>query len=222
MTSKTNSGNLICILLFFLSITTFGQVRLPRLISDGMVLQRGPAVEIWGWAAHNEKISIHFIDSVYNTTADDSGEWKVVLAGLKAGGPYAMEIKASNLITVNDIMIGDVWVCSGQSNMELPMKRVRPIYGNEIANSENVFIRQFYVPQTYNFIAPQKDLPDGSWKTASPETVPAFSAVAYFFAKALYEKYKVPIGLINSSLGGSPAESWMSEEALKAFPDLYH
>ena len=218
MTSKIISGKLIYIFLFVVSTLTFSQVRLPRLISDGMVLQRDAEVKIWGWAAHNEKISIHFIDSVYNTTADDNGEWKVVLAGLKAGGPYEMEVKAGNLITVKDIMIGDVWVCSGQSNMELPMKRVSPIYGAEIANSENVFIRQFYVPQTYNFIAPQKDLPNGSWKSANPHTVPDFSAVAYFFAKALYDKYKVPIGVINSSLGGSPAESWISEEALKNFP----
>ncbi len=211
------------VLLFPLAIvaSASGQVRLPKIISDGMVLQRDADVKIWGWAAQNEKVSLHFIDSTYATTADSSGEWSVILSGLQAGGPYAMEITSSNLVTVNDIMIGDVWLCSGQSNMELPMKRVRPIYESEIANSENVSIRQFYVPQTYNFIAPQKDLPGGSWKSASPRNVLDFSAVAYFFAKALYEKYKVPIGVINSSLGGSPAESWMSEGALKNFPVYY-
>jgi len=221
MTSKTNIGKLIYIFLFFLSASTVSQVRLPRLISDGMVLQRDAKVRIWGWAAANERVSLHFIDSSYTTTSDSIGNWSVTLLGMQPGGPYTMEIKSGNIITVNNILIGDVWLCSGQSNMELPMKRVRPIYENEIANSESVFIRQFHVPQTYNFTAPQKDLPGGSWKSANPVTVLDFSAAAYFFEKALYEKYKVPIGVINSSLGGSPAESWMSEEALKAFPAYY-
>jgi sialate O-acetylesterase len=210
------------ILFLLLSCTsTFAQVKLPKLISDGMVLQRDSPVRIWGWAASNEPVALRFLDSTYTTTAGAGGDWSIILPGMKAGGPYRMEINASNAVVVNDIMIGEVWLCSGQSNMELTMKTVSPIYGAEIAHSENPYIRQFYVPQTYNFNAPQKDLPTGIWKTASIETVPAFSAVAYFFGKALYDKYKVPIGLINASLGGSPAESWMSEEALKAFPDLY-
>jgi len=221
MTPRISTRRLISIFLFLLSTSTFSQVRLPRLISDGMVLQRGAAAKIWGWAASNEEVSVHFIDSTYRTKANQAGDWSVTLSGLKAGGPYILQIKASNVVTVNDVMIGDVWVCSGQSNMELLMKGVRPIYENEIANSNNVFIRQFYVPQTYNFSTPQKDLPYGSWKSANPRNVLDFSAVAYFFGKALYEKYKVPIGLINSSLGGSPAESWMSEGALKDFPAYY-
>ncbi|MGA7160850.1 MAG: sialate O-acetylesterase [Bacteroidota bacterium] len=215
------SAKLVCIFLLFLFASTFSEVRLPRLISNGMVLQRDAPVKIWGWAAHGEKVSIHFIDSAYITTADSNGEWNVVLAKLKAGGPFTMQISASNVITVDDIMIGDVYVCSGQSNMELLMKAVSPIYGNEIANSENSFIRHFYVPQEYDFKKPHSDVDSGSWKTANPENVLDFSAVAYFFAKELYDRYKIPIGVINCSLGGSPAESWLSEEALKAFPDHY-
>jgi sialate O-acetylesterase len=213
----------IQVLFFLLCLcaSLFGQVKLPRIISDGMVLQRDSEVNIWGWAASHEKISVRFIDSTYTTRANSSGEWSVTLSVLKAGGPYSLHVKGSNVVTVNDIMVGDVWVCSGQSNMELPMKSVSPIYGDEIANCENPNIRHFYVPQTYNFTTPQKDLPSGVWKTATPKNVLEFSAVAYFFGKALYEKYKVPIGLINSSLGGSPAESWMSEEALKMFPVHY-
>ncbi len=222
MISKINNGKLICTFLFFISASAISQVRLPRLISDGMVLQRNAKVRIWGWSAVNEKVSLHFIDSIYTTAADSSGNWNVILPEMQPGGPYTMEIKSSNIITVDNIVIGDVWLCSGQSNMELPMKRVRPIYENEIASSENVLIRQFHVPQTYNFNAPQKDLPGGNWISANPITVLDFSAVAYFFEKALYEKYKVPIGVVNSSLGGSPAESWMSEEALRAFPAYYH
>ena len=211
----------IVLLLLFAYGFMFGEVRLPRIISDGMVLQRDAEVKIWGWAASNEEVSVRFIDSTYVTRANEQGEWFVKLTGLKTGGPYSLQVKASNLVTVNDVMVGDVWVCSGQSNMELTMKSVSPIYGSEIANCENSNIRQFCVPQTYNFNAPQNDLPSGAWKTTTPKNILDFSAVAYFFGKALYEKYKVPIGLINSSLGGSPAESWMSEEALKTFPVHY-
>ncbi len=221
MESTFLSRTQVLFLLLFSCTSLFGQAKLPAIISDGMVLQRDSEVNIWGWAASNEEISVHFIDSTYATRANHNGEWSVTLTGLKAGGPYSLQVKASNVVTVNDVMVGDVWVCSGQSNMELPMKRVSPIYGSEIANCENPNIRHFYVPQSYNFNTPQKDLPSGVWKSATPKNVLDFSAVAYFFGKALYDKYKVPIGLINSSLGGSPAESWMSEEALKTFPTHY-
>jgi sialate O-acetylesterase len=206
----------------FLATTTSGQVKLPKLISDGMVLQRDAELRIWGWAASGEKISIRFLNSTYRTEADDKGDWEVKLPKLKAGGPYEMQINASNSITIHGIVVGDVWVCSGQSNMELPMKRVSWNYPGEIANSENKYIRQFYVPQTYDFNKPENDLVYGGWKSASPENTPDFSAVAYFFGKEIYERYKVPVGLINSSLGGSPVESWISEDALKKFPRYYN
>ena len=206
-------------LLFF--VTSFSQVSLPKLISNGMVLQRNSEIKIWGWAAEGEKISVSFIDSTYTTSADNNGNWNITLAKMNAGGPYEMIITASNSITVSDIMIGEVWVCSGQSNMELTMQRVSPIYGEEIANSENPYIRYFEVPDYFNFIAPQKDLPSGQWKKANPEDLLSFSAVSYFFGKELYDKYKVPIGLINSALGGSPVEAWISEEGLKEFPKYY-
>ncbi len=212
---------LIFIFFCLLPIMMYGQVRLPKLISNGMVLQRDAQVKIWGWAAKNEKISIHFVDSVHHTTANSKGEWRVMLSNLKAGGPYKMQINASNTILIDDIMIGDVWVCSGQSNMELPMRRVSWIYPNEIANSENPNIRQFFVPRKYDFNGPQKDLEAGGWKNANPERVLDFSAAAYFFAKELYDAYKIPIGLINASLGGSPVEAWMCEDALKEFPEYY-
>ncbi len=219
MSSKTRLGGLILLLLFFMSLSMIAQVRLPRLISDGMVLQRDARVKIWGWATAREKISISFHDSAYHVSANEKGEWSVVLPGLKAGGPFSMTVNASNSITIKDILIGDVWVCSGQSNMELPMKRVRPLYEKEIALSENPNIRHFAVPQKYNFNAPEADLSSGAWETTTPATVLNVSAVAYFFGTELYEKYHVPIGLINASLGGSPAESWLSEESLKQFPN---
>ena len=220
---------LIIIFSLFISVIAFSQVRLPKLVSDGMVLQRDAEVKIWGWAGKDEKVSVNFMNSTYNTVAADEGDWSIELPKLKAGGPYEMQINASNSITIHDIMVGDVWVCSGQSNMELLMKRVSWNYPGEIAHSENKYIRQFYVPQRYNFHHPENDLSYSSlpvgqagWKIASPENTPDFSAVAYFFEKYLYERYKVPVGLINSSLGGSPVEAWISEGALKKFPKYFN
>ncbi|MEJ2494669.1 MAG: sialate O-acetylesterase [Ignavibacteriaceae bacterium] len=210
---------LAIIFIIVFSLASFGKVKLPKLISDGMILQRNTDVNIWGWADANENISVSFVGSTYNTIADNKGNWKVVLADLKPGGPYQMQI---NSITINNILVGDVWVCSGQSNMELPMRRVSWNYPSEIEHSENKYIRQFLVPDKYNFDEPQNDLSSGTWKSAFPENTPDFSATAYFFAKFLYEKYKVPIGLINSALGGSPVESWISGNALKKFPKYYN
>lgn len=221
MITNVKLNKLIFIFSLLISITSFGQVKLPKLISDGMILQRNTPIKIWGWAGKNEQISIRFIGSTYNITADNNGKWNVILAKHKEGGPFEMEISASNVITIHNIMIGDVWLCSGQSNMELPMRRVSPIYKTEIANCANDFIRQFTVPQKYNFKMPQEDLESGNWVSAKPETILDFSAVAYFFAKELYDKYKVPIGLIHSSLGGSPVEAWISEEFIKQYPAYY-
>jgi sialate O-acetylesterase len=199
-----------------------GQVRLPRLISDGMVLQRGDSVKLWGWASPGESITINFTNKEYHTNADSKGDWIIWLSGLQPGGPYDMLINANNSITVNDILIGDVWLCSGQSNMELPVRRVRPLYEDKIAASENNSIRSFTVPKNYSFNEPYNDLPSGKWIAANPQTVLDFSAVAWFFAHDLYDKYKIPIGILTSAFGGSPAEAWISEESLKEFPQYYN
>jgi len=219
MTSKTK---LRIVLLFLLSIPVISvsQVRLPKLVSDGMVLQRDANVRIWGWAANGEKITIRFLDATYNATANDKGEWEVMLPKLKAGGPYAMQIDASNSITINDILVGDVWVCSGQSNMQFSL-RGSTIYQDEIAQSENTNIRQFMVGQGFKLGSRETDNRSGKWVSANPKTVVSFTAIGYFFAKKLYENYKVPIGLINASVGGSSAEAWISEEGIKEFPRYY-
>ena len=213
---KITSVLFCCVL--FISQAAFSRVRLPLVLSDGMVLQRGDGVKIWGWADADEKVTINFAGKTYNDTTGKDGKWAVKLSVLEAGGPYNMEINGSNHIIVKNILIGDVWICSGQSNMVLPMDRVKDRYEDVIARSDNPAIRQFTVPLRYNFNAPQEDLQSGSWKPANPESVLQFSATGYFFAKSLFEKYGVPIGLINASVGGSPAESWLSEDALKEFP----
>jgi sialate O-acetylesterase len=189
------------------------------LLSDGMVLQRGVGTRVCGRAAAGQKVTINFNGKTHTATADADGKWVVILSELKAGGPYNMEVNAGNNRTIKDILIGDVWVCSGQSNMELPMERVKYRYADIIANSENPAIRHFAVPLRYDFTTPQEELESGNWESANPESVLNFSAAGYFFAKALFEKYHVPIGLISTAVGGSPAEAWLSEDALKAFPD---
>jgi sialate O-acetylesterase len=221
MKLKPHLFRIFLALTFIVSLSAYSQVRLPKLLSDGMVLQRNSDVNIWGWASSNEQVKIQFLDSTYHTTADSNGEWNIILSQLSAGGPYVMHIQASNVITISDIMVGDVWICSGQSNMELPMKRVSPMYPSDIATSENPSLRCFTVPQKYNFCIPQKDLDSGNWQSANPKNVQEFSAVAYFFAKELFEATHIPVGLVNASLGGSPAEAWMSEESLKRFPKYF-
>ena len=210
------------ILAMLIAAPLHSQVRLPRLISDGMVLQRDTDLKIWGWAAPGEAVTVEFTGQSYATRADESGNWKVILPPISAGGPHTMVIRAGNTVTLSDILIGDVWLCSGQSNMELPVRRVRPLYEAEIAAAENKNIRSFIVPKVYFFKKPLDDLSAGSWVAANPETVLDFSAAAWFFAVHLYETYGVPVGLLTSAFGGSPAEAWISEESLKEFPVHYN
>jgi sialate O-acetylesterase len=211
----------IILLILLLSTSNFCQVKLPKLISDGMVLQRNTHVKIWGWASDGENISIRFIDSIYNTTANTNGEWEVMLSELNAGGPYTMQIDATNSITINDIVVGDVWICSGQSNMGVALGGLSNIYQDEIDHMDNPFIRQFFTFLGTNFKDREKDFKSGKWQHADSKNVRNLTAVGYFFAKKLYEKYKVPIGLINASLGGSSTEAWISEESIKSFPKYY-
>ena len=203
------------LLCFCTALQTDAKVKLPALISDGMVLQREQPVKIWGTADAGESVSVTFMKKKYAATADNNGHWSVTLPSMKAGGPYLMRI---NDIKLNDILIGDVWLCSGQANMELPVSRVTDMFATEINEYSNERIRQIIIPKVYNFHAPQETLSATSWKPMTQENVMNFSALAYFFAKEMYEKTKVPVGIINSSWGGTPIEAWISEEGLKEFP----
>src|ERR1700722_10923141 len=205
---------------YFLSIGLFfgqgvmAQVRIPRLVSDGMVLQRGVPIRIWGWAGIGEDVTVAFDGTTAKTSATSDGHWSVLLEPRKPGGPYNMEI-----VEIRNVMVGDVWVCSGQSNMELTMERVKEKYANVIAHSENKEIRQFLIPLRYDFNGPHDNVPVGKWEAANPTSVLSFSAVAYFFALEVYKQYHVPVGLINNAVGGAPAEGWLSADALKEFPE---
>lgn len=202
--------------LLICSLCVEAKIKLPALVSDGMVLQRNQKLNIWGKADANEKVEVKFLNKSYKTTANQNGNWKIILPEQKAGGPYTMTI---NEITLKDILIGDVWLASGQSNMELPMRRLTPLYSNEIQNANNQNIRFFTVPQKYSFKSPQTELDGGKWEATNPQTILNFSGVAYFFAKDLSEKNKVPVGIIHSSLGGSPIQAWMDENSLKKYPE---
>ena len=185
-----------------------------------MIFQRDTKVKIWGWASAKEKIKVSFQNKKYNTAADANGNWMIVLSPMKAGGPYTMNIDAINHLTINNILIGDVWICSGQSNMVHQMILHRELYEDDIAKANYPEIRQFWIPTLTDLQKLHDDLPTGYWKSANPQDVLQFSAVAYFFAKTIYQKYHVPIGLINSSVGGPGIEAWISEEGLKQFPSV--
>ena len=187
MGANTKLGHLLlCMLLF--SISSYGQVKLPKLICDGMVLQRNATVRIWGWASEGEMITVHFIDSTYHTIASKNGDWEVMLSEMKAGGPYALQINAKNSITIHDIVVGDVWVCSGQSNMGLSLGSVSTLYKDEVDHMDNPLIRQFFTFPRTNFKDRDNDYRFGSWQHADSKNVRSLSAAGYFFAKALYEK----------------------------------
>ncbi len=216
-----NPLNFIIALLFILCNATLNaQIKLPKLISDGMVLQRDVEIPIWGWASANEKIVVRFNGKTYKTTASASGEWKVNLRKMKSGGPYTMTISGKNNLEVKDILIGDVWLCTGQSNMVHQLDIHDVLYADEIATANNPNIRHFKVPTTTSISGPQDDLDGGEWQKAVGEEVRPFSAVAYFFAKKIYEKNQIPIGLINASVGGTPIEAWIPKEGYKNIPDI--
>jgi sialate O-acetylesterase len=196
-------------------IPTYGKIRLPQLVADGMVLQRNISVNIWGWADTGEKISIKFQNRAYYTITGKDSMWKVTLPPMKAGGPYTMDLTAGNHITLRDILIGDVWFCSGQSNMVLPMERVKEKYPDEIAAANYPMIRNFFVQTAADVNRLHQDLPAGKWVKADAKGISGFGASSWFFAKVLYQKYHVPIGIINSSVGGTPIEAWISREGLK-------
>lgn len=198
----------------------FSQVQLPRLIRDSMILQRDQQVNIWGWASAGERVVVKFNGKQYKTKADATGNWKIHLPPTKAGGPYNMEISGKNKVTLQNILFGDVWFCSGQSNMVHQMNIHDITYAEDIKTANYPGIRQFLVPVANSLEGPKSNLANGSWKPAVGEDVRPFSAVAYFFAKKIYEKYHIPIGIINASVGGTPIEAWTSEEGLKEFPAL--
>ena len=213
---KTKKWTMLLLLLIAGSLSA--QVKLPLLFSNNMVLQKGVEIPVWGWASPGERVTVSLEKSSASTKANKAGKWMVKLPSMNYGGPYKLIIKGKSTSTFENVMIGEVWVCSGQSNMEFYL--VNSKNGDaEVAASDYPQIRLFTVKKRITQ-SPQDKLEDGEWTPCSPNTSPRFSAVAYFFGRALYEKLKVPIGLINTSWGGTVAETWMSEESIVKDPDL--
>ena len=188
-------------------------VSLPALFSDHMVLQRNKDIPIWGHANAGEVVTVILGTQKIITTADATGSWHTHLSPLKAGGPHTLTVQGQNTITFNNVLIGDVWICSGQSNMGWTVRRSNNPE-KEIASAQYPKIRLFTVKRV-TAQTPQQDV-TGSWAVCDSQSVPNFSAVAYFFGRRLHKTLDVPIGLINTSWGGTPVEAWTSLPALQA------
>lgn len=205
-------------LLSVAAISGRAEVTLPSLLADHMVVQRGLPVHVWGKAAEHEGVSVTFRGETQSTSADDLGRWSLYLSPGEAGGPFQMVVKAANTIQLNDILVGDVWVASGQSNMEFPMKELaNPDI--EIAAAQFPKIRIFRVehrPSDY----PRADAEAKTWAACTPENVAESSAVAYYFARDIHQRINIPIGLIETFWGGTAAESWTSLHTLSADASL--
>jgi len=200
----------------------WSDVRLPDLVGSGMVLQRDAKIAIWGWADPREEVRIDFLGTHVKVRADQAGRWSTSLGPYPAGGPHSMTVTGKNTLTLQDILIGDVWLASGQSNMEWPIKGVRGRIDDaeaEIAGADFPRIRLFRVEQK-TAPKPESRTASSGWHAVTPDRVADFSAVAYLFGRELHQRYRVPIGLIQAAWGGTVAEAWMSGSALQRFPDF--
>jgi len=211
---------LTMLVLHALVFPALADIRLPRLVSDGMVLQRDEELVIWGWADPGEPITVTLASETGKTVTGPDGKWSTVLPAMDAGGPYTLTIKGKNQVVINDVLLGDVWFCSGQSNMVHMLDIHDVTYAQDIVEADFPQIRQFLVPTATDLMQPQPDVPAATWEQAIGEKVRAFSAVAYFFATQIHKTQGIPVGIINASVGGTPIEAWTSEAGLRQFPEV--
>jgi sialate O-acetylesterase len=207
----------ILLVLALVTAPALADVRLPSVFGDHMVLQRELAIPVWGWADAGERVVVELADQRAEATADADGRWSVKLGPLPAGGPHEMAVVGGNQVTLHDVLIGEVWVCSGQSNMQFSV-RAALSSTEEIAAAIQPKLRMFTVKRVPHD-APQDDC-EGSWAVCTPETAGSFSAVGYYFARALVGDLKVPVGMLHTSWGGTLCEAWTSDEALRANDDF--
>lgn len=199
------------------SANIWADVRLPALLGDHMVVQRGMPIHLWGWADPQESVAVAFRGETKATTASPEGRWNIYLEPAEAGGPYDLTINGQNSIQLTDILVGDVWVGSGQSNMGWPLERANDAE-REVAAAQYPGIRYFEVVRSSSDVP--KDDVEGEWRIVTPETAGEFSGVAYFFARHLHTKLGIPFGIIQSTWGGTPAHAWTSSRALSADLEL--
>jgi sialate O-acetylesterase len=195
-----------------------GEVKPNRLFSENAVLQQGVNLPVWGIANEGEKVTVSIQGQTVSVTAND-GRWLTHLKALQPGGPFVMTIAGENTVTLTNVLVGEVWLCSGQSNMEMPLDAAANS-AEAIAQARDPQLRFFSVPHEATD-EPKRDLPDGcAWREATPVTAKYFSAVGYFFGRYLREARNTPVGLIHSSVGGTPAEAWMPHGVLTADPEF--
>lgn len=199
------------------------KLKLHRLYQSGMVLLQNEKNCISGYAEPLSQISVSFRTNEFSVAADRNGSWELLFDAGTAGGPFDLTVTAvsdasKECVELSDVYVGEVWVGSGQSNMQLPLERLKYSYPEDYAAPENPNIRFFTVPIEYGFDGPHADLNGGQWVAASPENTPALAGTAYFFAKSLWQSLNVPVGFINASQGGSPVTSWLEEKVISKYP----
>ncbi len=200
---------------FCFSQTTFAQIKFAQIFSDNVVLQRQKPIPVWGWAKPSEDVIVLLEKQKQTAKADKDGKWMVNFKPMEAGGPFVLEASAdSGKVLVKDVLIGEVWLCSGQSNMEWTVKQAKD-FENEKKDADYPMIRHFFVEHEVT-ISPEKDLKKGVWVKSSSETFGDFTAVGFFFARKVYKELGVPVGLVHSSWGGSQIEGWISKEGMMA------
>ncbi|MFC7523767.1 sialate O-acetylesterase [Parapedobacter sp. GCM10030251] len=205
---------LLCIGLIVSVQALIADVRLPQIFSNGMVLQRHQPIAVWGWADPGEQVKVSLNKQQKETTADSKGKWKLALSPEEAGGPFQLVVAGKNTLKLSDVLIGEVWICSGQSNMEWSVANSDNAE-QEIARANSPRIRHIKIPRK-TAGQPLDDIGEPlEWKQANPQNVGDFTAVGYFYARELQKQLDVPIGLINTSWGGTMVETWISKEALE-------
>ena len=220
---KTLNINLILLAVLFLfpGFSSIAEVKLPSVLTSNMVFQRDHAITVWGWAVKGEKVTVTFNKLVKKTKPDAAGQWKVVFPAMQAGGgPLQLKVQGKNTITLDNILIGDVWICSGQSNMEMSVGGWGKVndYLKEIENANYPSIRLLQFPKNLQK-EPVENVDKASWAVCSSQSIPDFSAVGYFFGRYIYKEINIPIGLINTSWGGTNAEAWTSMDYLVKIPN---
>ncbi|MDP3913600.1 MAG: sialate O-acetylesterase [Bacteroidota bacterium] len=205
---------LLIIALFIGSLSASANVTLPKIFADNMVLQRNTLIPIWGWADANEKVEVRFNKQVKTTKADKNGKWTLKLDAEIAGGPYELSVKGKNILLIKNVLVGEVWLCSGQSNMERNVGQSDNAK-KEIASANYPFIRHIKISHSISS-SPLSDLNPDEWKVCDSTTVAGFSGVAYFFARNIYNSLKVPVGLINDCWGGTNIETWISRQGFES------
>jgi sialate O-acetylesterase len=203
---------------FLFAVSAYANPTLPPLFGNHMVLQQGAAVPVWGWADPQERITVRILDQVRQTSTDAAGRWRLTLAALPAGGPYRLTVQGNRAVVIDDVLVGEVWICSGQSNMAFALSGAATA-SEDIPDADYTGIRLFQVPSR-SVLQPLETTAGAVWRQLTPDSARGFSAVGYLFARRLHKELGVPVGMIQSTWSGTSAELWTSTAALAASPEL--